>query len=125
MLNNETDKEKLNVIQNAFLNSMKIAEYLFGKYAFRKCKSEHIKPDARKQLINKSLFTSLSVLLSHYDYNEIMKNNERMCILEPFALELDNNQDFYNAITIGTNDKQRIEVTFNTVKKIITNHLKV
>ena len=125
LLNNETDKEKLNVIQNAFLNSMKIAEYLFGKYAFRKCKSEHIKPDARKQLINKSLFTSLSVLLSHYDYNEIMKNNERMCILEPFALELDNNQDFYNAITIGTNDKQRIEVTFNTVKKIITNHLKV
>ena len=125
LLNDEEDEEKLNMIRNAFLNSMKIAEYLFGEYAFRKCKCEHIKPNARKQLINKSLFTSLSVLLSNYDYNEVKKKNEKMCLLEPVALELDNNQDFYNAITIGTNDQKRIGLTFSTVQKIITNHLKV
>lgn len=125
LLNNEKDEDKLIMIRNAFLNSMKIAEYLFGEYAFRKCKSEHIKPDARKQLINKSLFTSLSVLLSNFDYNEVKKKNEKMCLLEPFALELDNNQDFYNAITIGTNDQKRIGLTFSTVQKTINNHLKV
>ena len=125
LLNNEEDEEKLNMIRNAFLNSMKIAEYLFGEYAFRKCKCEHIKPNARKQLINKSLFTSLSVLLSNFDYNEVKKKNEKMCLLELFALELDNNQDFYNAITIGTNDQKRIGLTFSTVQKTINNHLKV
>lgn len=125
LLNNEEDVEELNMIRNAFLNSMKIAEYLFGKYAFRKCKCEHIKPNARKQLINKSLFTSLSVLLSNYDYNEVNKKNEKMCLIKPFALEIDKNQDFYNAITIGTNDQKRIGLTFETVQKLITNHLKV
>ena len=125
LLNNEKGEEKLNMIRNAFLNSMKIAEYLFGEYAFRKCKCEHIKPNARKQLINKSLFTSLSVLLSNFDYNEVKNKNEKKCLLEPFALELDNNQDFYNAITIGTNDQKRIGLTFLTVQKIITDHLKV
>jgi len=125
LLNNEKDEEKFNMIRNAFFNSMKIAEYLFGEYAFRKCKCEHIKPNARKQLINKSLFTSLSVLLSNFDYNEVKNKNEKRCLLEPFALELDNNQDFYNAITIGTNDQKRIGLTFLTVQKIITDHLKV
>lgn len=126
LLNSDDFNEnKLNMIRNAFLNSMKNAEYLFGEYAFRKCKCEHIKPNVRKQLINKSLFTSLSVLLSNFDYNEVKKKNEKMCLIEPFALELDKNQDFYNAITIGTNDQKRIGLTFSTVQKIITNHLKV
>lgn len=122
---NDLDDIKLNMIRNAFLNSMKIAEYLFGKYAFRKCKCEHIEPTARKQLINKSLFTSLSVLLSNYDYNEVKKKNETMCLLKPFALELDSNQDFFDSITIGTSDQKRIGLNFLTVEKIITNYLKV
>jgi hypothetical protein len=125
LLNNEEDEEKLNMIRIAFLNSMKIAEYLFGEFAFRKCKCEHIKPSAKKQLINKSIFTSLSVLLSNYDYNEVKKKNEKMCFLIPFALELEKNQDFYNSITIGTNDQKRIEQTFSTIQNIITNNLKV
>lgn len=125
LLNGEEDEEKLNAIRNAFLNSMKNAEYLFGKYAFRKCKCEHIEPNARKQLINKSLFISLSVLLSNYDYNEIAEKNKKMCMLKPFAHELDGNKDFFNSITAGSSDPKRIELNFSTVEKIIANHLKV
>lgn len=125
LLNKRESELTLNKIKNAFLNAMNITYYLFGDYSFRKCKPEHLKPEARKQLINKSLFTSLSILLYNYDFNEITKKNTQGCLIQPFAIELDSNQSFNNAITVGTNDRKKIDLTFGIVKKIINDNLKV
>lgn len=125
LLNKENDEKIFNTFETAFLSAMKIAHFLFGEYSFRKCKSEHLYPDARKQLINRALFTTLSVLLSIYNYDEIISKNERGCLTTSFALEIDNNQSFNESITIGTNDRKRIELTFNNVKKIIDQNLRV
>ena len=121
-------KEDENIIiriKNSFLNAMNIAYYLFGEYSFRKCKSEHLETDSRRQLINKSLFTSLSVILSQFDISIIMNKNNNGCLIEPFAHEFDSNQSFYDSITIGTNDRKRIDTTFDTVNKLINENMKV
>ena len=68
--NKELDLEK---IKKDFLNSMNLSKFLFGKYAFRKCLPEHLKEKAKVQLINKSLFTTLSVILIPYSYEKIIK----------------------------------------------------
>jgi len=119
------DEKIIIQIKNSFFNAMNIAYYLFGEYSFRKCKSEHLMVDARKQLINKSLFTSLSIILSPFDIDKIKKENNNGCLIEPFAREFDTNQSFYDSITIGTNDKKRIDTTFNIVNKLINENLKV
>lgn len=124
MLNSEKES-KLIEIKWAFLKSMRIAHYLFGEFAFRKCKPEHLKPGTRKQLVNKSLFVSLSVLLSKYEFDEIrLKNNEK-CLILPLAEELEKNSNFNEGITIGTNDQKRIELTFNTVENFLTRNLRL
>ena len=70
-INNLSDT-KLNEIKKAFFNAMNNAYYLFGKFAFRKCLEKDFEKGARKPLINKSIFTTFSYVLSKYDY-EIVK----------------------------------------------------
>jgi len=120
---NRESSDRLSQIEQAFSNSMKNSHYLFGVYAFRKCKHEHLEPGARRQLINKSLFTTISVLLSTYPHEEIVKKNDSGCLLYPFTNELDNNPEFYSNLTIGTNEQKRMEKTFNIVEDLVISNL--
>lgn len=120
---NTEDIGFLHKIESDFNNSMENSQFLFGKYAFRKCKTEHLKSDAKRQLINKSLFTSLSVLLSKYPYEIIRSKNTERALLIPFAKVLDDNDTFFDAITVGTNDPKKTEIVFKTVEKIIEENL--
>ena len=124
MLNSEKES-KLIEIKEAFLRSMKVAHYLFGEFAFRKCKPEHLKPGTKKQLVNKSLFVSLSVLLSKYEFDKICLKNDENCLTSIFAEELEKNSSFYEGITVGTNDQKRIELTFYTVENILNRNLRL
>ncbi len=121
---NKENIQNINRIKQAFLNSMNIASYLFGEYAFRKCTTKNLNIGARKQLVNKSLFTSLSVLLSEYNYNRIEDLIEKNGLVRPLALEIEKNGALFDAITSGTSDRKRIDQTFNTVKEIIDLNLK-
>jgi hypothetical protein len=121
---NREKPEIIDKIRNAFLNSMLIASYLFEKYAFRKCTTHHLHNNSRKQLINRSLFTSLSVVLSEYNINEIAHFALKGSLALPLAVELENNLWFFDAITYGTSDRKRIDATFIAVDKIITRSLK-
>lgn len=123
VLNNE-NIQNINRIKQAFLNSMNIASYLFGEYAFRKCTTKHLNKGAKKQLINRSLFTSLSVLLTEYNYNRIEDFIEKNGLVRPLALEIEQNEVFFVAITYGTSDKKRIDQTFNTIQEILDINLK-
>jgi hypothetical protein len=118
-------ESKLIEIKEAFLKSMKIAHYLFGEYAFRKCEPENIENGMQKKLINKSLFVALSVLLSKYNFDEITQNNEPKSLTLPLALELGKKSGLYEAITIGTNDQKRIEFTFSTIENLLNENLRL
>ncbi|MCP4354890.1 MAG: DUF262 domain-containing protein [Proteobacteria bacterium] len=106
-------------LSDAFYQAMNNAAYLFGNYAFRKCKKEHLKPDAGKQFINKSLFTTWSVLLSTYDTDSVKDKVNKKHLVIPLADEIENNYEYYDALTTGTNDMKKVQTSFRIANKIL------
>lgn len=95
----------------AFKKAMLLARHLFGSLAFRKVS----KFQSRRQPINKLLFQCLSVLLSFVDYDTIIdKYPERSAIPELEDL-IDNSEEFYRAITYGTNSKWNVATAMNAL----------
>jgi len=122
---NKRDKESVNSYVSLFDKAMQNAEYLFGRYAFRKCLIEHIEdPNSRKQLINKALFISWSVLLSQYDVDKIKAGNEAGILAKPLAENITNSQEFFNFLTYGTNARANINAAFHVAQEIIETNLK-
>lgn len=116
--------EDLEPHAEAFSKGMQNAEYLFGnKYAFRKVRSKDIEPGANKKLINKALFTAWSVLLSRYLPENIKSKNEPLALLEPLAENIENDENFFNSLSYGTNGKSNILYTFDACSKILQHNL--
>ncbi len=118
-LNKYTEKD-LKQISKAFEIGLLNCAHLFGKYAFRKCLPEHLKPDARRQSINKSLFTTWMVVLCTKDVrSEIPETSFAHIQAEYLAPK----GDFYQNVTNKTNDRLIIEQVFKTVESITQKHL--
>jgi hypothetical protein len=117
-------EETLRKYEVLFSNAMKNAEYLFGKRAFRKILPKHLMPDAYKQLINKALFLSCSVLLSQYDFDRVAAQNERNVLSKALAHLIDTDRTLYNYLSFGTNGKANLQYTFSSIEKLITQNLK-
>jgi len=108
-----------------FTNAMENAYYLFGDYSFRKCLLEHLKPGSRRQLINKALFVSWSVLLSYFDPNKIASKNEENSLTLPLAEMITANNELLLYLTYGTNSKANIQAAFSAATQIINSYLKI
>lgn len=121
---NKEDEKTLLEIETLFINSMKNAFHLFGKYSFRKCLREHFLPNARRQFINRSLFTTYSILLSRFDYKKIKTNYNSGYLNEKLADEISSNKKYLDSITNGTNDLVRLNYSFETAEKLIKENLK-
>ncbi|GHU78595.1 hypothetical protein FACS1894145_0930 [Bacteroidia bacterium] len=107
-----------------FSTAMKNADYLFGgKYAFRKIRIKDIRQNAPKQLINKALFVSWSVLLADYEFERIIIKNKPSALLKPLAEAIETDTVFRNYLSNGTNNKANIQSIFFNVEKIINKHL--
>jgi hypothetical protein len=116
---NSEDNEQLNILKKVFYNSMKNAYYLFEEYAFRKCKIKHIQPGSKKQLLNKSLFITISILLARYDYNQVRANLKKGCLVSPLVEEIENNEKYFDVLTNGTSDLSRLNKSFDFAENII------
>lgn len=106
-----------------FENAMRNAYHLFGEYAFRKSLEEHLQPGARRQLINKALFVSWSVLLSQYDSSNVIANNEEYKLAMPLATRITNDEELFQKLTWGTNAKLNHQVAFKAAEEIISENL--
>ena len=106
---------------DAFKRAMCNAEYLFGRYAFRKV-SERYK-DEYRSVINKALFVCWSVLLSGYTTNEIENKLRRESMTLVLAQELRNDSVFQQMLSYGTNGWKNITISFNKIKKILDNYM--
>ena len=126
-LTEELSKRNYDELSNyisLFSNSMQNSEYLFGrKYAFRKVRPFDLVPTANKQLINKALFVSWSVLLSRYDHNQIRNLNPEKALLEPLAQNIFEDRDFLNFLSYGTNGRSNLLYVFDKVQEIIEENL--
>ena len=115
------DLEKYIVL---FSNSMKNAEHLFGKYAFRKTLPKHLEPSVPKQLINKALFVSFSVLLSKFDPKIITDNHKQQLLVEPLARRIETDEYLFYYLSYGTNGKANLQYIFDATETLIEEHLK-
>ena len=117
--------EVLNKYLPLYNNGMENAAYLLGKYAFRKILLKHLEPKASKQLINKALFVSCSILLSQYAHADIKAKNESGVLIRPLAERIENDNILFNFLSFGTNGKANIQYVFTTIENIISQHLKL
>lgn len=108
---------------NLFDNSMMNAYYLFGRYSFRKCRIEDVRPNAYRTLINKALFVSWSVLLSEYSNNDIIAKNANESLALPLAELISRDIDLFGYLTYSTNSKVNIQAAFQAAKEIIDENL--
>jgi hypothetical protein len=107
-----------------FKNAMLNAEFLFGsRYAFRKIKVDDTKPGSYKQLINKALFVSVSVMLSTFDPEMIKTKNSRQTLLLPLAEKIEKDRAFLNFLSYGTNGKSNVLYAFQKISELIDQNL--
>lgn len=106
-------------IRIVFERAMHNAYYLFGRYAFRKCLPEHLKPDAKKQLINRSLFTTWAVSLGEVPTKQIKDKIEFESFSVVLAEKLATNKDYFNWVSYKTNDKASIDNAFKEACKLL------
>ena len=101
------------------LNALRINYHLFGEFCFRKCLSEHLKPGARKQFINKALFVTW--MMETYTLNEkvIQKKISFGAFSQNLAKELDRKGKYYTILTTGTSDKQNLKDATQIAKELL------
>jgi len=114
ILNSHYKNIPLDIIQNDFNLSMNNAWKMFGIYAFRKVEENYKK--VSRNMINKSLFTAFSVLLSNYNQSLIKKRGN---VLKDFVDWLQTDEYLFGSITYGTNDKARIDTTFLRIEEFL------
>lgn len=98
--------------------AMKRCYEAFGKYAFSKIQKEGNRIKRNMDYINKSLFSSFSVLL----LNPTLDSVNIKAHQEEILLELaDNLADHYytNSITVGTGDKRNVYANFEFSRKVL------
>ena len=127
-LTEELSKDKMADYGNYVLmfdNAMKNAYHVFGEYCFRKSQLQHLEPGARRQLINKALFVSWSVLLSQFDYEFISARFVSQSLALPLASRITNDEDLFQKLTWGTNAKLNHQIAFKAAEEIIKENIEL
>ena len=110
-MNGMSDGER-STLSNSFRQSMIFNFYIFGNHAFRK----HTDPDSRRSVINVALFDAFSTLLTSYSIDEIQENAPALrnafyqLMADPIMIE---------AISLGTNQVNRVRTRFSLVEQMI------
>jgi hypothetical protein len=109
-----------------FSNAMKNAEYLFGRrFAFRKVRPTDLLDGARKQLINKALFVSCSVLLAPYNHEHLRSNYKEGFLVEILAERIEADRQLLDYLSYGTNGRNNLLYVFQAVKEIIQTNIQL
>lgn len=108
-----TDIEQL---KSNFKEAMKLAQKIFGRYAFRKV----FDTNKRRKPINKALFEVWSVSLAKLSGTEreiIAENTEQ--VFQDFVFLMNNDATFVSAITSATGDKTRVAYRFSKIDDLL------
>jgi hypothetical protein len=108
---------KRNSIKAVFVKSMETAYKVFGPWAFRKADRY---PERRKP-ISKALFDIWAVAFAKLTDEErslLVRYKEK--VITQFAKLCRDDQEFWNSITSGTGEKNRVVYRFERVQKLVT-----
>ena len=116
-INTKSDEE-INTIRDAFDQSMKLAEKIFGRWAFRKVFS--IKE--RRKPINKALFEVWSVELAKLSakQKELVIEN-RTKVFNDFVRLMNDDDTFVQSITSATGDRTRVNYRYAQIRNLLNN----
>lgn len=115
---NKMSPERREKLFQKFDLAMKRAYEAFGKYAFSKIRKEGNKVRRNLDYINKSLFSSFSVLLLNSDYDNINIKVYQGKLLLGLADALEEHY-YTNSITVGTGDKRNVYTNFEYSRKVL------
>ena len=111
-------KNKLDDLEKTFDDSMKTAQAIFGRHAFRKRPSKAI--SIRRRPLSKALFDIWSVALAKLTKEERLVLIQRKAKVEDLSIELmNNNETFHQAISQATGDRVRVITRFETIEDLI------
>ena len=112
-----------NQVAPAFERGMRNSAHLFGAFAFRKCSPQDLEPGARRRLMNNSLFTTWSVVLADRDEAEV-RGVARESFAEIVASELEQDAEYYDSVSFGTNDRRRLRYAFEKARSLCAKHIR-
>ena len=109
---NELDPEGLLILSSQLSTGLANNYKLFGRYAYRKHTAERQGP---RGIINASLWDVMTTGLSRYDESQVNSNEARL--LTRFY-QLLNDPEFNDAITLGTNQANRVKCRFQMANQM-------
>jgi hypothetical protein len=116
-INDASDAERKDW-RERFLRAMRISADILGRYAFRK--RIMFEDNERLRSVNKALFETWSVNLEALSDAEVRNLRNRSSIMwQKFAQLLDQRHRFYQAISQGTGDANRVKLRFSEIRKLI------
>ena len=116
---NKYSSEKLDELYKKFDESMRRCYLLFGEYAFSKIGWSNNEIIRKVDYINKSLFSSFSILIMHPKFDNIDLKKNRKKILKQLALKLMKDHIYFNSLTAGTGDKRNVYKNFEVSKEVL------
>ncbi|MDE6940394.1 MAG: DUF262 domain-containing protein [Lachnospiraceae bacterium] len=115
---NKMKPENREVLFQKFDLAMRRSWEAFGKYAFSKIHFDGSMVNRNMDYINKSLFSSFSVLLMDSKYDDIDIEAQQKKILQTLANALENHH-YVNSITVGTGDRRNVYANFEYSRKVL------
>ncbi len=115
---NKMKPENREVLFQKFDLAMRRSWEAFGKYAFSKIYCDGSTVNRNMDYINKSLFSSFSVLLMDSKYDDIDIEAQQKKILQTLANALENHH-YVNSITVGTGDRRNVYANFEYSRKVL------
>lgn len=118
---NKMSIQELDEMENEFIFAMSNVYKLFGKFSFRKYdKVDQENGYKRKKLVNKSLFTSLSVILSQYEIDDIESRKDILKIaLRKLSDLVSEDEQFSSCLTVGTNVARNVQYNFYRIRLLV------
>lgn len=98
--------EKLERLAERFQNSMRNNYQVFGLHSFRK----HTSPDQSRNVVNIALFDVFSVLMADHEPSWV---DERAQPIREIFFRLMANEEFFRAISLGTNSLSNVRSRFS------------
>lgn len=115
---NKMKPENREVLFQKFDLAMRRSWEAFGKYAFSKIYCDGSTVNRNMDYINKSLFSSFSVLLMDSKYDDIDIEAQQKKILQTLANALENHH-YVNSITVGTGDRRNVYANFEYSRRVL------
>lgn len=120
---NKMKPERREELFQKFDLAMKRSYEAFGKYSFSKIQREGRTVKRNMDYINKSLFSSFSVLLLSHDFDDRNIKAHQSSLLLKLADALAEHH-YANSITVGTGDKRNVYANFEFSRKVLEECLK-